>query len=143
MKKLRICHFHERIGWKHTTPPKTYSHKHTQNCIGFFGMCGHHKHEALWLLKKCTLYTLCTLILFNPLHLTIGWDLTFIQNELWVPRCCHAHSKVFILMFKIFKRCHQDFSLLHTYYTWYTSLFWVKCGEKWLTYNLFSLNYWF
>jgi hypothetical protein len=30
-----------------------------------------HKHEALWLSKKCKLYTLCTLILSNLLHLII------------------------------------------------------------------------
>jgi hypothetical protein len=41
-----------------------------------------HKHEALWLLKNCKLYTLCTLILFNPPHLTIGTRLILIQSEL-------------------------------------------------------------
>jgi hypothetical protein len=34
-----------------------------------------------------------------------------IQNELWVPTCCHAYFKVFLLILKIFKRCHQDFNL--------------------------------
>jgi hypothetical protein len=38
-----------------------------------------HKHEALWPRKNCTLHTLCTLILFNPLHLTIGLRLILIQ----------------------------------------------------------------
>jgi hypothetical protein len=40
------------------------------------------KHETLWLLKKCTLYILCTLILSNPFYLTIRSSLTLIQNEL-------------------------------------------------------------
>ncbi len=30
-------------------------------------------------------------------HLTIGSSLTLIQNELWVPNCCHAHLEVFFL----------------------------------------------
>ncbi len=41
-----------------------------------------HKHEALWPSKNCKLYTLCTLILFNPLHLTIGSKLILTQSEL-------------------------------------------------------------
>jgi hypothetical protein len=31
-----------------------------------------HKHEVLWSLKNHKLYIVCTLILSNPLHLTIG-----------------------------------------------------------------------
>jgi hypothetical protein len=38
-----------------------------------------HKHEALWPLKKCMLYILCTLILSNSFHLTIGSSLILIQ----------------------------------------------------------------
>jgi len=87
----------------------------------FFGlvMCHEPQNEALWPLKKCMLYTLCTLILFNPLHLTIGSSLTLIQNELWVPKCCHAHSKIYFLIFTIFKRCHKDFNLMHIYHVCY------------------------
>jgi hypothetical protein len=88
-----------------------------------------HKDDALWLLKRCTLYILCTLILRNSLHLTIGSSLTLIHNELWIPKCCHAHFKVLFPMFKVFKKCHQDFNLLHTYYTYYTSYFWMKSGS--------------
>jgi len=55
------------------------------------------KHETLWPLKKCTSYILCTLILSNPFNLNIGSNLTLIQNELWVPKCCYAHFKVFLL----------------------------------------------
>jgi len=40
------------------------------------------KHEALWPLKNYKLYILCTLILSNPLHLTVGSKLILIQNEL-------------------------------------------------------------
>jgi hypothetical protein len=76
--------------------------------------------------------------LSNSLHLTIGSSLTLIQNELWVPKCFHVHFKVFSLMFKVSKICHQDLCLLHTYYRCYTSLFWEKNGEKWFTYIVFS-----
>jgi hypothetical protein len=40
-----------------------------------------HKHEALWLLKNGKLYILCTLILFNPPHLTVGSRLILTLNE--------------------------------------------------------------
>jgi hypothetical protein len=58
-----------------------------------------HKHEDLWPFKKCMLYTLCILILSNPFHLTIGSNLTLIQNEFWVPKSCHAHFILFFLCF--------------------------------------------
>jgi len=95
-----------------------------------------HKHEASWLVKKCMLYILCTLIYSIFFHLTIGSSLILIQNELWVSKCCHAHLIFFFLMFKVFKKCHQDFNLLHVYHSFYTSLFWVKSGEKWLIHNV-------
>jgi hypothetical protein len=41
-------------------------------------------------------------------------------------------------MFRVSKRCHQDFSLLHTYHIFYITYFWVKSGEKWFTYSVFS-----
>jgi hypothetical protein len=41
-----------------------------------------HKHEALWPLKNCKLYIICTLVLSNPFHLTIGSRLILIQSEL-------------------------------------------------------------
>jgi hypothetical protein len=37
--------------------------------------------SALWPLKNYKLYTLCTLILSNPLHLTVGSKLIMNQNE--------------------------------------------------------------
>jgi hypothetical protein len=83
-----------------------------------------HKHKALWSLKNYKLYTMCTLILSNPLHLTVGskWILT--QNELWVQKCCCANSKVFWLVFRITKGCHQNFSLLCTIILVRHHLFW-------------------
>ncbi len=36
--------------------------------------------------KNCKLYILCTLILFNPLHLTIGSKLILTKSSLWVPK---------------------------------------------------------
>ncbi len=50
-----------------------------------------HKHEALWSSKKCKLYTLCTLILSDPLHLPIGSKLTLTQNGLLVSNRCHVN----------------------------------------------------
>jgi hypothetical protein len=41
-----------------------------------------HKHEALWPLKKYELYIVCTLILSNPIQLTIGSRLILTQSEL-------------------------------------------------------------
>jgi hypothetical protein len=55
------------------------------------------KHEALWLLKKSKLHTLCTLILSNPLHLPIGSRLTLTLNELLVSKCYHINFKAFCL----------------------------------------------
>jgi hypothetical protein len=41
-----------------------------------------HKHEALWPLRNCKFNILCTLILFNPLHLIDESKLILTQNEL-------------------------------------------------------------
>jgi hypothetical protein len=41
-----------------------------------------HKHEALWPLKNFKLYIMCTLILINSLHLTVGSRLILTQNEI-------------------------------------------------------------
>jgi hypothetical protein len=54
-----------------------------------------HKYKALWLLKNCKLHTLCTLILFNPLQLTIGSKLILTQNELSVQKYCCVKLKFF------------------------------------------------
>jgi hypothetical protein len=48
------------------------------------------------------------------------------------------HILEFFFMFRVSKKCYQDFNLLHTYYTCYTQLFWVKSGEKWFTNNVLS-----
>jgi hypothetical protein len=40
-----------------------------------------HNYEVLWLLKKYKLYTLCTLILSNPLHLAIASELILIKSN--------------------------------------------------------------
>jgi hypothetical protein len=84
------------------------------------------QHEAFWPLKKCMLYILCTLILSNPLCFIIGSSLTLIQNVI-------IHILIFFLMFRVSKRCHQDFNLLHIYHISYISYFCVKSGEKWFT----------
>ncbi len=82
-----------------------------------------HRHEALWPLKNYKLYSMCALILSNPLHLIVGSRLIFIQNELWVLNCCHA---IFFLVFRITKRYHQDFSLLRIIIFVIHHLFWWK-----------------
>jgi hypothetical protein len=73
--------------------------------------------------KKFIIY--CMHIDFIQLSSSNHWilGLTLIQNELWVPKYYHAHSNVLFLMFSVSKKCHQDFNLLRTYYTCYTSLF--------------------
>ncbi len=48
-------------------------------CLIFFM---NHKHAALWPLRNYKLYILCTLILSNFPHLTVGSKLILIQNEL-------------------------------------------------------------
>jgi len=40
--------------------------------------------------------------------------ITFDSKWIWVPQCYHQNFKVFSLMFRIGKGCHQDFSLLCT-----------------------------
>jgi len=58
-----------------------------------------HKHEALWLLKNCKLYILCTLILFNAPHLTIGSRLILIQSELREFQNVVVQILIFLLVF--------------------------------------------
>jgi hypothetical protein len=41
-----------------------------------------YKHETLWPFIKRKLYTMCTLILSNPLNLTIELKLNLTQSEL-------------------------------------------------------------
>jgi hypothetical protein len=57
--------------------------------------------------------------LSKHLRLTIGSNLTLIQNEFWVPKSCHAHSKLFFSYVRVSKKCHQEFTLLRTYYICY------------------------
>jgi hypothetical protein len=101
-----------------------------------------HKHEALWPLKRCTLYILCTLILSNCLHLTIGSSLTLIQNKLWVPKCCLAHFKVFFFLclgfpenaIKILVYCTPIILVIHHFFGWKV----VENGGKWLIHSVLS-----
>jgi hypothetical protein len=93
-----------------------------------------HKQETLWLLKKYILCILCTLILFNHFHLIIASSLILIESELWVPKCYYAHFKVFSLVFRVFKSCHQDFSILHIIILVIHHFF----LPKWITFSVFS-----
>jgi len=84
-----------------------------------------HKHEAPWPLKKSTLYTLCTLILSNPFHLSIGSHLTkWFKMSFELQNFVMRILKFYFLMFRILKRCHQDFSLAQTYHACYTFFGW-------------------
>ncbi len=107
-----------------------------------------HKHEALWLLKKCNLYVL-HVHWFYPisLHLTIRSRLILTQNELWISNCFHANSKFFsyvedsqrtplgpnlLKCTKILSQHHAfPFFLLFRY----TSFFWVKSGSCWMSFD--------
>jgi hypothetical protein len=80
-----------------------------------------------------------SLMAIEKMYVIYFMHIEFIQSssynhwiKLWVPKCCHAHS----LMFRISKRCHQDFSLLHTYHTHYTSFFWMKNGSPIMCFHL-------
>jgi hypothetical protein len=77
------------------------------------------------IVKNYNLYIVCTLIWSNPLHLTIGSWLILIQSEFWVLNVV-MQINFFLLMFKIARKYHQNFSLLHTYNTCYTLFFWWK-----------------
>jgi hypothetical protein len=79
--------------------------------------------KYLWLLKKCKLYTLTTLILFNLLHLTIGSKLTLGSKMLFYK----FWSFLFIL--RITKGCHQDLTRYLLYITFF--------GERWLSLSVF------
>jgi len=60
-----------------------------------FGVMFHESQTwSLMVNEKHKLYIVCTLILFNPFHLTIESILTLIQNELFVRKCYHANSKI-------------------------------------------------
>jgi len=102
-----------------------------------------HKHEAPWLLKKCTLYTLCTLILSNPLHLTIGSNLIkWFKMSFEFQNFVMHILKFYFLMFRILIKCHQDFSLTHTYHA-YTFFGWkvVKNGSPIVWFHPILINF--
>jgi hypothetical protein len=87
-----------------------------------------HKHEALWLLKKCMLHTLFTLILSNLFHLTIGSSLTLIQMNFEFPNVVmHILNFIFLCLefsknaIKILTYCIPIILIHH--------FFWVKSGE--------------
>ncbi len=52
-----------------------------------------YKHNALWTLKKCKLYILCKLILFNLLHLFLWFPLsiqTMLSYHTWAYPSLHC-----------------------------------------------------
>jgi hypothetical protein len=138
-KNLGYTIFMNRLG--KSTPPKNRSHKHKKIALVLLVHVDttNMRPYGCW---KNVRYIFYAHWFIQSSSFNHWMRFNFYSKKLWVSKCCHAHSKIFILMFKIFKRCCQDFSLLHTYYTCYTSLFWVKCGEKWFICNVFSLNYW-
>jgi hypothetical protein len=86
--------------------------------------CGH------W--KNVHYIFLYTLILANPLHLTIESSLILIQNELWILKCCHEHSKVFPLCLGFWK----DAMNILPYYMPIILVVHHFFGWKWFTHNV-------
>ncbi len=63
------------------------------------------QYDTLWPSKNYMLYTICTLDVFNPFNLIVGSKITL------VTKSCHAHSKSYLLEFRITKRsndCRND-----------------------------------
>jgi hypothetical protein len=90
------------------------------------------KHEALWPSKNYKFYTLCTLVLSNPLHLIIGSRLILTQNELWVHKCYHANFKVFSLCLG-----HPNDAMnFFVYYVLWYSLYITFFGQKWFIFSV-------
>jgi hypothetical protein len=89
--------------------------------------------------KNYKLYILCTLILFNLLHVTVGSKLISTKNELWIQKCCCANSKVFLLIFRTTKRCHQDFNLLPIIIIVIHHFFWTKVAHPQCAFTLLKL----
>jgi hypothetical protein len=66
--------------------------------------------------KKCKLYTLCTLILSNLLHLTIISILTLIKNKCWLQKCYHANFNFFGLCLEQPKDAQKHILSFATYF---------------------------
>jgi hypothetical protein len=94
-----------------------------------------YKHEALWPLKNCNLYVVCTLILSNPFHLTIGSRLILIQSKIWNPKCCHENFKLFACVHNS-QKIPSRFLFIMYYDTCYTSLLLVKSGWPLMCFHL-------
>jgi hypothetical protein len=90
-----------------------------------------HKHEVLWLLEKCMLYIISTLILSNPFHLIIDSKQTLSSKML----SCKFLSV--LLLFRIAKGCHQDFNLLLLQYLLYI----IFLVQKWFTLMCFHSTF--
>jgi hypothetical protein len=62
------------------------------------------QYDNLWLLKNCMLQAMSTLSVPNPYNLIVGSRLILNQNEFLISKKIHAHSKSFLLEFRIVKR---------------------------------------
>ncbi len=49
--------------------------------------------------------------------------------------------KFFFLISMIFKRCDQNFNLLHIYHTCYISLLWMRNAEKWSSFGWVGVDW--
>ncbi len=112
----------------------------------FFGlvMCYEPQTWGPCLVKKCMLYTLCTLILSNPLHLTIGSNLTeWFKMSFEFQNFVMHIFKFFFLIFRILKRCYQDFNLTRTYHACHTFFGWkvVKNGSPIVWFHPIFINF--
>jgi hypothetical protein len=104
----------------------------------FFGLVMCHESQTWGLMAIEKMYVIYFMhIDFIQFFSSNYWiKLNFDPNDIWFPKCCHSHSNCFFHMFRISKRCHQDFSLLHTYHTCYISFFWVKSGPSIVWFHL-------
>ncbi len=95
---------------------------------------------SLMVNEKLNLYIVCTLIFFNPFHLTIESILTLIQSELWVQKCCCANSN-FLLMFRKSKNFIKILAYCILWYLLYiTFFFYEKQLIFWCVFILFSTS---
>jgi hypothetical protein len=87
-----------------------------------------HKHEALWLTKNYRLYMLCTLILFNLLHIIVGSKLILIKVKFEFQNVV-VHILRFFAYVQDCQMMPSKFKLIAYYDTSYTSPFLVKIGS--------------
>ncbi len=80
-------------------------------------------------MKNYKLYTICTLILSNPLHLTVGSKIILTTINFEFQKVVMDFFFFFFPVFIIAKGYHQDINLLHTIILVIHQCFLVKSGS--------------